>query len=129
MVNELALNFLGTSFKITTDAEEEYLEKVLSQYRAAITQTQNISGISDPLNIAILTGFMLCDEINRLKQKMEREAEETSGEQDDAALAEAALAEAALAEAAEDETLEIAVRIRRLTALLDQEVIEKCDKG
>ncbi|MCL2175433.1 MAG: cell division protein ZapA [Treponema sp.] len=118
MVNEVALNFLGTSFKITTDAEEEYLEKVLSQYRAAISQTQSISGISEPLNVAVLTGFMLCDEINRLKQKMEAAADSP----------EAASNETVSDESASDEAMEIALRTRRLTVLLDQ-VIDKFDKG
>jgi cell division protein ZapA (FtsZ GTPase activity inhibitor) len=69
--NELRLDILGTSFTITTDAEEEYLEKVLSQYKAAVMNTQKISGISEPLNIAILTGFMLCDEFNKVKEKLD----------------------------------------------------------
>ncbi|MCL2805128.1 MAG: cell division protein ZapA [Treponema sp.] len=68
MVNELCLDILGTSFTITADEDEEYLKKVLAQYKAAVNNTQNISGISEPLNIAILTGFMLCDEINKMKQ-------------------------------------------------------------
>jgi len=71
MVNELCLELLGTSFTITTDADESYLKKVLSQYTAAINSTQNISGIEEPLNIAILTGFLLCDELNKIKQELE----------------------------------------------------------
>jgi len=79
MTNELCLDILGTSFTITADEDEEYLKKVLNQYRMAITNTQNISGISDPLNIAILTGFLLCDEINKIKKDPQRE---DSGEED-----------------------------------------------
>ena len=78
MVNELCLDILGTSFTITTDEDEEYLKKVLTQYKSAVTNTQNISGISEPLNVAILTGFLLCDEINRMKQKAEDEEETES---------------------------------------------------
>jgi len=118
MVNEVALNFLGTSFKITTDAEEEYLEKVLSQYSAAISQTQSISGISEPLNVAVLTGFMLCDEINKLKQKLGITADSP----------EDASSENISNEAASDEAMEIALRTRRLAVLLDQ-VIDKYDNG
>ncbi|MDR2543256.1 MAG: cell division protein ZapA [Treponema sp.] len=74
MVNELCLEILGTSFTITTDEDEEYLNKILTQYRAAVENTQNISGINEPLNIAILTGFLLCDEINKIKQKQEEQS-------------------------------------------------------
>jgi len=75
MTNEICLDILGTSFTITADEDEEYLNKVLSQYRAAVNNTQNISGIKDPLNVAILTGFILCDEYNKVKQKLDEEAE------------------------------------------------------
>jgi len=69
MTNELCLDILGASFSITADEDEEYLKKVLNQYKTAIKNTQNISGISEPLNVAILTGFLLCDEINKIKQQ------------------------------------------------------------
>ncbi|MCL2264657.1 MAG: cell division protein ZapA [Treponema sp.] len=64
----LKLDILGTSFTITAEEDEAYLNKVLTQYRAAVKNTQNISGISNPLNVAVLTGFLLCDEINKMKQ-------------------------------------------------------------
>ena len=76
MTNVLKLDILGTSFAITADEDEVYLNKVLLQYKAAVKNTQNISGIGDPLNIAILTGFLLCDEINKLKQQTESESSE-----------------------------------------------------
>ena len=78
MANELCLDILGTSFTITADEDEEYLRKVLTQYRAAVENTKNISGINEPLNIAVLTGFLLCDEINKIKQQLEDESIEVS---------------------------------------------------
>jgi len=75
MVNELKFDILGTSFTITTDEDEAYLEKILTQYKAAVINTQSISGIKEPLNIAILTGFLLCDEFNKIKYKLEEERE------------------------------------------------------
>jgi cell division protein ZapA (FtsZ GTPase activity inhibitor) len=74
MTNELCLDILGTSFTITADEDEEYLRKVLTQYRAAVENTKNISGINEPLNVAVLTGFLLCDEINKIKQQLENES-------------------------------------------------------
>jgi cell division protein ZapA len=76
MTNELCLDILGTSFTITTDEDEAYLQKVLAQFRAAVENTQSISGIKDPLNAAVLTGFLLCDEINKIKQQLENESVE-----------------------------------------------------
>jgi len=85
MVNELCLDILGASFTITTDEDEAYLEKIFTQYKAAVINTQNISGIKEPLNIAILTGFLLCDEFNKIKQKLdeEREANDNLQKSDD----------------------------------------------
>jgi len=69
--SELCLDILGTKFSITVDEEEDYLQEIFSQYRAAVENTQSISGIKEPLNIAVLTGFLLCDEINRMRLGME----------------------------------------------------------
>jgi cell division protein ZapA (FtsZ GTPase activity inhibitor) len=76
MVNELRLDILGTSFTIMADEDETYLQEILAKYRAAVENTQNISGITDALNVAILTGFMLCDEINKLRLNREGETKE-----------------------------------------------------
>jgi cell division protein ZapA (FtsZ GTPase activity inhibitor) len=75
MTNDIRLDILGASFTITADEDEEYLNKVLSQYHAAVKNTQNISGITEPLNVAILTGFILCDEFNKIKQRLDDEIE------------------------------------------------------
>ncbi|MCL2809018.1 MAG: cell division protein ZapA [Treponema sp.] len=75
MANKLCLDILGTSFTITADEDENYLDKVMSQYRTAVENTQNISGIKEPINVAVLTGFLLCDEINKLKQSKEEALE------------------------------------------------------
>jgi cell division protein ZapA (FtsZ GTPase activity inhibitor) len=73
MTNELRLDILGTSFSITVDEDEVYLKKVLTQYSSAVENTQKIYGINNPLNVAVLTGFLLCDEINIMKQQTEIE--------------------------------------------------------
>jgi len=72
----LKFDILGTSFAITADEDEEYLNNVLNQYSAAVKNTQNISGIKDPLNVAILTGFLLCDEVNKIKQQTENKSKQ-----------------------------------------------------
>ena len=72
-LHDLLIDVLGTKFSITTNEAPEFLDKVLTQYHAAIENTQNISGMKDPLKIAILTGFLLCAEINKLKIQVEDE--------------------------------------------------------
>jgi mannose-6-phosphate isomerase len=60
---------LGTSFTITVDKDPVYLESLLNRYRISIENTQKITGIRDPLKIAIITGYMLCDEIQKLQKE------------------------------------------------------------
>ena len=81
IANDLLINVLGTSFSITAGEDPAYLEEVLAQYQVAIANTQNISGMKDPLKIAILTGFLLCDEINKLKMQVEEDQTKTAQEQ------------------------------------------------
>ena len=73
-MNKLQLDILGTSFSITADEDEDYLQEILEQYRKAIENTQAISGITEPINAAVLTGYLLCDEINKMKQILESES-------------------------------------------------------
>jgi cell division protein ZapA (FtsZ GTPase activity inhibitor) len=72
-LHDLLIDVLGTKFSITTNEDTAFLDKVLSQYQAAVENTQNISGMKDPLKIAILTGYLLCAEINKLKIQIEKE--------------------------------------------------------
>jgi cell division protein ZapA (FtsZ GTPase activity inhibitor) len=72
-LSDLLIDVLGTRFSITTNEDPAFLDKVLAQYQAAIENTRNISGMKDSLKIAILTGFLLCAEINKLKTQIERE--------------------------------------------------------
>jgi len=79
--HDLLINVLGTSFSITVGEDPAYLDEVLAQYQLAVANTQGISGMKDPLKIAILTGFLLCDEINKLKMNIEEEQAKTALEQ------------------------------------------------
>jgi len=106
MANELCLDILGTSFTIMADEDEEYLQDILDQYRAAVENTQSISGINDPLNVAVLTGFLLCDEINKMRLRLgEDETRRKS------------------------EALEVEERARNLIARLDQVLEKKTGNG
>jgi cell division protein ZapA (FtsZ GTPase activity inhibitor) len=76
--SEIRLDILGTSFTITADEEGEYLEDLLARYREILENTRRQTGVADPLNLAILTGYLLTDEIHKLKNRYEtgQEAEE-----------------------------------------------------
>ena len=65
----LRIDVLGASFSITAGEDPDYLDEVLRQYQLMVANTQGISRMQDPLKVAILTGFLLCDEINKLKQQ------------------------------------------------------------
>jgi mannose-6-phosphate isomerase len=67
--SNLRIEVLGASFTISADEEEAYLEQLLGDYYRKVEDTQRSTGIKDPLKIAILTGFLLCDELHKLKQK------------------------------------------------------------
>jgi cell division protein ZapA (FtsZ GTPase activity inhibitor) len=65
--NDLRINMLGTSFSIAADEDPEYLENLLERYQIVVENTKKATGLTDPLKAAILTGFLLCDEIEKLK--------------------------------------------------------------
>jgi cell division protein ZapA (FtsZ GTPase activity inhibitor) len=104
--NDLRLDILGTSFSITADEDPAYLEEILDQYRLAVENTQNISGIKDPLKIAILTGFLLCDEINKARKQAGKEWEQVRARR-------------------EGEDRELEQRTQNLIALLDRAFKDK----
>jgi cell division protein ZapA (FtsZ GTPase activity inhibitor) len=79
--HDLLINVLGTSFSITAGEDPAYLDEVLAQYQVAVANTQGISGRKDPLKVAILTGFLLCDEINKIKLQIEEEQAKVEEEQ------------------------------------------------
>ncbi|MCL2557387.1 MAG: cell division protein ZapA [Treponema sp.] len=71
--HDLFINILGASFSITASEDPGYLNEVLEQYHSAVANTQDISGMKDPLKVAILTGFLLCDEINKLRLQFDKD--------------------------------------------------------
>jgi cell division protein ZapA (FtsZ GTPase activity inhibitor) len=68
--SDLRIDILGTSFSISANEESAYLEKLLNVFRSAVENTQKKTGLQDPLKIAIVTGFLLCDEVQK-KSKYE----------------------------------------------------------
>ncbi|MDR2211022.1 MAG: cell division protein ZapA [Spirochaetaceae bacterium] len=67
--SDLRIDLLGTSLSIAADEDRSYLESLLNRYRIVIENTRKSTGLQDPLKLAILTGFLLCDEIEKIKKQ------------------------------------------------------------
>ena len=74
--SSLHFKLLGTSFSIVADEDGAYLEKLLAKYKNVLENTQKATGIDDPLKLAILTGFLLCDEIEKMALNENQEGQE-----------------------------------------------------
>jgi mannose-6-phosphate isomerase len=59
---------LGTSFSIAADEDSTYLESLLNQYRIKIENTRRKTGLQDPLKLAVVTGFLLCDDVQKAQK-------------------------------------------------------------
>ena len=65
---KLKIDMLGTAFTIQANEDKEYLEKLLGYYKRITDDVKKIDSIKTPLQIAILSGIMICDELYKEKQ-------------------------------------------------------------
>ncbi|MEM5948553.1 cell division protein ZapA [Spirochaetia bacterium 38H-sp] len=63
MERSIDVNILGTSFKIKTDENPEYVKSVLELYKNKVEHIKTTLDIDEPIKIAILSGIMLADEL------------------------------------------------------------------
>ena len=63
----LRISMLGTTLNISAEADSIYLQQLLEKYRQFVEQTKKTTSLEDPLKLAILSGFLLCDEIEKNK--------------------------------------------------------------
>ena len=68
-MGKLKIEMLGTSFTIQANEENEYLEKLLGYYKRITEDVGKIDSIKSPLQTAILSGIMICDELYKEKQR------------------------------------------------------------
>ena len=68
-MGKLKIEMLGTSFTIQANEDNEYLEKLLGYYKKITDDVNNIESIKNPLQTAILSGIMICDELYKEKQE------------------------------------------------------------
>lgn len=84
-MGKLKIDLLGTSFTIQANEDNEYLEKLLGYYKRITQDIQNIDSVKTPLQISILSGIMLCDELYKEKASklaLELKNNNSSGTQD-----------------------------------------------
>lgn len=65
----LNINLLGTSFAIKANEDDEYLEKLLGYYTQIVRDIESSGGLADSMQVAIMSGIMLCDELYKEKTK------------------------------------------------------------
>ena len=67
-MGKLKIDMLGTSFTIQANEDNQYLEKLLGYYKRITDDVKNIDSIKPSLQVAILSGIMICDELYKEKQ-------------------------------------------------------------
>ncbi len=67
-MGQLKIDLLGARFTIQSSEDEEYLNKLLGYYKRITEDVSKIDSIKSPLQVAILSGIMLCDEVYKEKQ-------------------------------------------------------------
>ena len=70
----LRIDTLGTLFFIEAKEDSEYLENLLTNYKNMVSLVEKNSAgtVTEPLQVAILSGIMLCDELYKEKSKTAR---------------------------------------------------------
>lgn len=63
-MGSLTINLLGTSFKINADQDSQYLQQLLTYYTEIVDGLRESLSEQDPLQIAILAGIMISDELH-----------------------------------------------------------------
>lgn len=62
------IEILGESFVLKVEEGPEYIESVLKAYEGWLDHVKEMTGIEDSFRLAILTGFILVDELQSAKQ-------------------------------------------------------------
>lgn len=66
-MGNLQIDVLGTSFTIRANEDSEYLTKLLGYYKRIVSEIENSGSLKDPLQISILAGITLCDDLYKEK--------------------------------------------------------------
>lgn len=67
-MGKLHIETLGANFTIQANGDDEYLKKLLGYYQRITEDVKKIDSIKTPLQVAILSGIIICDELYKEKQ-------------------------------------------------------------
>ncbi len=68
-MGRLQIDILGASFAVQASEDDIYLKKLLSYYTDIIDTIKNSSHLKDPVQISIMAGISLVDELYKEKQR------------------------------------------------------------
>ena len=68
-MGSLQIDLLGSSFAIKANEESDYLEKLLGYYKRITAEIKKTGGLTKPVEIAIMSGITLVDELYKEKSK------------------------------------------------------------
>ena len=68
-MGRLQIDILGTSFAVQAPEDDAYLKKLFSYYSEIISTIKRSSKIKDNLEISIMAGITLVDELYKEKQR------------------------------------------------------------
>lgn len=66
-MGKLNIDILGKQFTVAAKEDDAYLQNLLDHYGEAVQHVKKTSGLDDALKISILTGIILCDELEKEK--------------------------------------------------------------
>ena len=68
----LQIDILGTSFAFKAEQDDDYLDQLLRYYRKIVEPLEKSGVLSNPLQISIMTGILMCDELFQEKSRNAR---------------------------------------------------------
>ncbi len=68
-MGRLQVNLLGASFAVKAPEDDQYLNKLLAYYTDITKSIQAGNGMTDPLQISIVAGITLVDELLKAKKQ------------------------------------------------------------
>lgn len=78
----LQIDLLGTNFAIQANEDDAYLQKLLTYYKKITNEIQRNGNLKTELQIAILSGIMLCDELYKEKSRTAKFSQKLNDEND-----------------------------------------------
>jgi len=68
---DLRIDILGAAFSISVEEDALYMQNLLTSYQRVVENTRKQTGMTDPLKTAVLSGLLLCDEVEKLRTQQQ----------------------------------------------------------